>query len=59
MPGISWKMSETPGTVRWPAPTLGEHNGRIYGDLLGMSETAVADLVAEGVSGTTPDIGAN
>ncbi|MCI0822667.1 MAG: CoA transferase [Chloroflexi bacterium] len=59
MPGISWKMSETPGTVRWPAPTLGEHNSRIYGDLLGMSETAVADLVADGVSGTTPEIGAN
>ena len=35
-PGIPWKMSETPGQVRWPSPTLGQHNRQIYGDLLGI-----------------------
>ena len=57
MPGISWKMSKTPGKVRWPAPMLGEHNSRIFGELLGMPEADVADLVTEGVSGTSPEVG--
>ena len=35
MPGISWKMSKTPGGVRWPTPRLGEHNETIFGELLG------------------------
>ena len=37
LPGVAWKMSATPGTVRWPAPRLGEHNEFVFGELLGMS----------------------
>ena len=34
LPGVAWKMSGTPGAVRWPSPRLGEHNGFVYGELL-------------------------
>jgi benzylsuccinate CoA-transferase BbsF subunit len=54
MPGIAWKMSKTPGEVRWPAPTLGQHNGYVFGELLAMPNTAIEELAAEGVTGTVP-----
>ena len=54
MPGAAWKMSETPPSVRWHAPRLGEHNGQVFGELLGMSADAINELEAEGVSGTAP-----
>ena len=57
MPGAAWKMSETPPEVRWHAPRLGEHNERIFGELLGMDADAIAALQAQGVSGTTPQVG--
>jgi crotonobetainyl-CoA:carnitine CoA-transferase CaiB-like acyl-CoA transferase len=53
-PGIAWKMSATPGLVRWPAPTLGQHNQQIYSQLLGHSEAEIAQLEQDGVIGTTP-----
>ena len=57
MPGAAWKMSETPPGVRWHAPTLGEHNEQVYGELLGMDASAIAELDAEGVSGMAPQVG--
>jgi formyl-CoA transferase len=49
-PGIVPKLSETPGEVRWSATwEEGSHNGEIYGDLLGLSESERAQLKAEGV----------
>ncbi len=54
MPGAAWKMSATPPAVRWHAPTLGEHNARIFGELLGMSAADIAALETDGVSGTQP-----
>ena len=57
MPGTAWKMSETPPGVRWHAPTLGEHNEQVFGELLGMDASAIAALDAEGVSGTVPQTG--
>jgi benzylsuccinate CoA-transferase BbsF subunit len=56
LPGIAWKMSKSPGSVRWPSPRLGEHNRRIFGELLGMSEQAIDELDANGVSGYAPEI---
>jgi crotonobetainyl-CoA:carnitine CoA-transferase CaiB-like acyl-CoA transferase len=53
-PGIAWKMSATPGRVRWPSPTLGQHNRQIYGQLLGLSESDIANLERDGVIGTKP-----
>ena len=56
MPGISWKMSKTPGEVRWHAPRLGEHNDFVFGDLLGMSDETISKLDADGVTGTVPEV---
>ena len=56
MPGAAWKMSATPSGVRWHAPRLGEHNEQVFGELLGMSADAIAELEAEGVSGTAPQL---
>ena len=53
-PGIPWKMSATPGQVRWPSPTLGQHNHQIYGELLGMPHHDILALETQGVIGTKP-----
>jgi crotonobetainyl-CoA:carnitine CoA-transferase CaiB-like acyl-CoA transferase len=55
MEGPHWRMSESPGHIRLPAPAFGEHNRYVLGELLGLSEEELAALEAEGVSGTTPD----
>ncbi len=49
----SVKMSETPayigGAIDRGAPCYGEDNEYVYGELLGMSTTQIAELAAEGV----------
>jgi formyl-CoA transferase len=42
------KMSETPGAVRWPGPTLGEHTDEVLGEL-GLDAAKIAALRASGV----------
>ena len=44
MTGPPVRMSETPGTVRTPAPLLGEHTDEILRDRLGMSGEEIAQL---------------
>jgi len=53
-PGIPWKMSGTPGRVRWPSPTLGQHNRDIYGELLGLTGAEIDLLDQTGIIGTKP-----
>lgn len=53
-PGIPWKMSRTPGEVRWPSPTLGQHNREIFGGLLGLTSDEIDTLESDGVIGTKP-----
>ena len=53
-PGIPWKMSATPGKVRWPSPTLGQHNRDVYGELLGLTGPEIDHLEQTGVIGTKP-----
>ncbi|HEX4170114.1 MAG TPA: CoA transferase [Bryobacteraceae bacterium] len=36
-PGITPRLSDTPGRVKGPAPGLGENNDEVYGGLLGLS----------------------
>lgn len=44
------KLSETPSSVRTPAPTrIGQHNSEIYGGLLGMTDAEIETLEAAGV----------
>ena len=47
--GPSWHLSDTPLYPSQPAPTLGQHNGHVYRELLGFSDEEVAELVASGV----------
>ena len=49
MPGVIPKLSGTPGEVRWTGPQLGAHNGEVYGDLLGLSQSDIKALIEEGV----------
>ena len=53
--GPHWRMSESPGHIRLPAPTFGEHNDYVFRELLGLSEEELAALEAAGVTGRTPD----
>jgi CoA:oxalate CoA-transferase len=48
-PGFPVKMSRTPGTVRLPAPQLGQHNEEVLTQLLGYTKEQVADLKKAGV----------
>ncbi len=49
LPTMIPKMSATPGGTKWIGPPLGAHNQEVYGGLLGMSETDIAQLVQDGV----------
>ena len=42
--GAPFKLPESPGGPRRPAPLLGEHNSEVYGTLLGMSPDALTEL---------------
>jgi len=49
-PGIVPKFSETPGAVRWSATwEEGSHNSDVYGGLLGLSDSELAQLKEGGV----------
>jgi crotonobetainyl-CoA:carnitine CoA-transferase CaiB-like acyl-CoA transferase len=52
-PGLMWKMSKTPGSIRSPACCLGEHNDYVYGELLGLDEAAITRLRQAGHIGDT------
>ena len=49
MPNVLFRLSETPGAIRWAGPRLGEHNHEVLG-ALGVSDAQFADLVARGVT---------
>jgi crotonobetainyl-CoA:carnitine CoA-transferase CaiB-like acyl-CoA transferase len=52
--GVVWRFSGTPGHVRLPAPCFAEHNGYVFGELLGLSAAEIESLEAEGVIGRAP-----
>lgn len=49
IPGMPFKLSETPGAVERPSPLVGEHNELILGGYLGISGAEVKRLKEEGV----------
>ena len=51
MVGAPVRLSETPGSVRTPAPMLGEHTDQVLKDVLGMSDEAIAALREAGAIG--------
>ena len=52
--GMYAKLSKTPGSIRMPAPCLGEHNQYVFGELLGLSQEEMVQLEEEGIIGTKP-----
>ncbi len=51
-PEWSIRLSKTPGRHRSPAPTLGQHNGRVLCELLGLPPGRLAELAERKVIGT-------
>jgi formyl-CoA transferase/CoA:oxalate CoA-transferase len=49
--GVPFRMSRTPGSVRTPSPTLGQHTEEVLGELLGMKAAEITALRAAGVFG--------
>ncbi|MFI4935782.1 MAG: CaiB/BaiF CoA transferase family protein [Caulobacterales bacterium] len=49
MQNVAPKLSETPGAVRWPGPTLGEHTEAVLTGLLGLTPERVGELRNAGV----------
>ena len=47
MPGAPFRMSETPWTLRSPAPTIGQHNADVFAEL-GLDPDEMARLSEEG-----------
>lgn len=47
--GVVPRLTETPGSIEIPPPTLGQHNQEVYCGLLGLSQDELAGLKKEGV----------
>jgi len=54
--GMYAQFSKTPGSIRMPAPCLGEHNQYVLGELLGMSQDEIAQLEEKGIIGNSPSL---
>lgn len=48
MQNVLFRLSETPGEVKWSGPRLGEHNEEVYGEL-GLEGERLKDLSEKGV----------
>jgi len=54
LPSFPFRMTGVERWLRTPAPTLGQHNERVLGRLLGLSPAELRELEAEGLIGTRP-----
>ena len=52
--GVPFRLSETPGRIRSPAPTLGQHSEVVLKGRLGLSDTEYASLESQGITGDDP-----
>ncbi len=49
MQNVMFRMSDTPGEIRWAGRGLGEDNREVFGDELGMSQRELDELREKGV----------
>ncbi|MCC5920074.1 MAG: CoA transferase [Cyclobacteriaceae bacterium] len=49
MQNVAPKLSATPGSIRTPAPELGQHNEEVYRQLLKISEEEYQEFVKKGI----------
>ncbi|HSG88154.1 MAG TPA: CaiB/BaiF CoA-transferase family protein [Pseudomonadales bacterium] len=48
MQNVFPRLSETPGSIRWPGPALGAHTDEVLADVLGYDAARIAALRADG-----------
>jgi len=53
-PGSLFKLSKTPGNIKFPAPSLGEHNLEVYSSMLGYTEQEITQLAGPHQVGDRP-----
>ncbi len=53
-PGVAEHFSETPLVPDRPAPLLGEHNRKVFSEILGMSDSEIEALERDRIIGTLP-----
>lgn len=46
--GPPFRLSKTPGKLRWPAPLLGEHTEKVMKEILGLNDEQIAELMIAG-----------
>ncbi len=46
--GPPFRLSKTPGELRWPAPLLGQHTEYVCKEILGLSDEEIAELMVAG-----------
>ena len=49
MQNVAPKLSDTPGTIRWVGPDLGEHTDEVLSSALGLSAEALHELRSAGI----------
>lgn len=49
MPGVPIKLSETPGSIRKPAPLLGQHTDEILKEILNLPEEKIEELKSKNI----------
>jgi crotonobetainyl-CoA:carnitine CoA-transferase CaiB-like acyl-CoA transferase len=49
MQNVMFRLSDTPGSIKWPGRHPGADNADVFGGLLGLDATRMADLKARGV----------
>jgi crotonobetainyl-CoA:carnitine CoA-transferase CaiB-like acyl-CoA transferase len=49
MQNVMFRMSKTPGDIRWAGRRLGEDNSVVYRDELGLTDDELAELTDKGV----------
>ena len=47
--GLTYHLSRTPGALRMPQALVGQHNGEILGEILGLDDMDVTGLIERGV----------
>jgi crotonobetainyl-CoA:carnitine CoA-transferase CaiB-like acyl-CoA transferase len=55
LPSLPFRYASVERWLREPAPTLGQHNERVLGGILGLTGEELTELEAEGVIGTKPE----
>ena len=53
-PSSPWRSGRDPITIKTSAPTLGQHNRRVLGGMLGLSDAQLDALHRQGVIGSKP-----